>query len=129
MVVVVQPDPTGQSLIIELTTRDAVRLVRVPVGGGEEQAIPTPSGVRLFTELSPSAVAPDGRIAVRIVAADSWFWPAAILDPRTGGLTQLPGVRDLDMVKAAWGADGRLVSVVLPVRSSLWRFRPVTASR
>ena len=122
-------DPTDQSLVIEVTTRDAVRLVRVPAGGGAEQAIPMPSGVRLFTDLSPSAVALDGRIAVRIVPKDSWFWPAAVLDPRSGGLTQLPGVRDLDMPKPAWGADGRLVSLAQPERSSLWRFRPVTASR
>ena len=122
-------DPTGQSLIIEVTTRDAVRLVRVPIAGGAEQAIPVPSDLRLYTDLSSSAVAPDGRIAVRMVPKDSWFWPAAILDPRSGAITQLPGVRDLDMPAPAWGPDGRLVSLAQPERSALWRFRAIGGAR
>ena len=57
------------------------------------------------------------------------FGAAAILDPRSGELSQVPGASDLDMVKAGWGRDGRLVSLALPERSSLWRFRQVNASR
>jgi hypothetical protein len=101
--------------------------VRVSVAGGAEEAIPRSGNYRLIASLSPSAVAPDGRIAVRVVSGDNWFWPAAILDPRTGVLTPLPSVQDLDMPRPAWGADGRLVSLALPWKSALWRFRPVTA--
>ena len=119
-------DPTGRSLIVEVTARETVKLVRVPIAGGTEQPIPWSSKLRLISSLSPSAVAPDGRIAVRVVSDDSWFWPAAILDPRSGALTQLPGVRDLDMPAPAWGSDGRLVSPAVGWKSAIWRFRPVT---
>jgi hypothetical protein len=119
-------DPDGKSLIVEVTARDAVRLVRVPVTGGKEEPIPWTSNLRLIESLSPGAVAPDGRIAVRVVSNDNWFWPAAILDPRSGALTQLPvSVQDLDMPAPAWTSDGRLVSLALPWKSAIWRFRPV----
>ena len=118
-------DPAGRHLIIEVTGRDAVRLVRVPIAGGADEEIAVSRDRRLIADLSPSAVGPDGRIVVRVVAADSWFWPAAILDPRSGALTEIPGARDRDMDRPAWSPDGRLVSLALPMRSSLWRFRPV----
>jgi hypothetical protein len=93
-------DPTGQSLIVEVTAREAVRLVRVPIAGGAEEPMSWSSNLRLISQLSPSAVGPDGRIAVRVVSNDSWFWPAPILDPRSGALTQIPGVQDLDMPRS-----------------------------
>jgi hypothetical protein len=122
-------DPSDHSLIIEVTTKDGVRLVRVPPSGGAEQPISMPNGLRLIADLSSGAVAPDGRIAVRYAPKDNWFWPTAILDPRSGKLTELPGVRDLDMNHASWASDGRLVSVALPERSALWRFRPVSSGK
>ena len=122
-------DPAGQSLIVEVTTRDAVRLVRVPIAGGAETPVPWTSDLRLIESLSPGAVAEDGRIAVRVVSKDNWFWPAAILDPRTGALTQIPALHDFDMPFPAWDRDGRLVSLALPWKSALWRFRQADRQR
>jgi len=119
----VAADPDGRSLIIQIAARDAVRLVRLPVGGGDATPIEW-QGDPIFIDLSPSAVAPDGRIAVRVVPKDSWFWPTAILDPRRGVLSPIPGVREIDMLSAAWTSDGRVVAFAVPFRSSLWRFQP-----
>jgi hypothetical protein len=33
------------------------------------------------------------------------------------------------MNHASWAPDGRLFSVALPERSSLWRFRPVSSGK
>ncbi len=123
-------DPTGQSLIIELTTRDAVRLVRVPVGGGragdsDAERCAVVHGALAKRQLWPRT----GGFAVRIAPPDSRVLAPRPFSIRTQACSPSCPVRDLDMNKAAWGADGRLVSLALPERSSLWRFRPVTASR
>ena len=121
--------PTDQSLVIELTTRDAVRLCVCRSVGARRRRFRCRA---VFGCSRISLQAPwhrTGELLSESVQKDSWFWPAAVLDPRSGGLIQLPGVGDLDMPKAAWGADGRLVSLAQPTRSSLWRFRQVIPSR
>ena len=119
-------DPSGQSLVIFVTEQDTTRLLRLPLDGGPEVPIPIKSDLRLVYELGPNAIAADGRIAVRVASKESWFWPAAILDPRTGELKVLdpPGF-DADMASPGWDRDGRLVTTAIAMRSSLWRFRPL----
>jgi dipeptidyl aminopeptidase/acylaminoacyl peptidase len=122
-------DSLDESVIIESFTNDGVKLVRLAQAGGAEKAIPMPSGLKLLHDFSSGAVASDGRIAVQLAPKDSWFWPAAILDPRSGKITQLPVLREFDMPYPAWGPDGRLVSLALPFRSALWRFSPVAGEQ
>jgi len=74
--------------------------------------------------LAPNAVAPDGRILVEVVSRASWFWPSAILDPKTARLTIVPPGIAYDMTSAGWDAQGRVMTVVLGLEASLWRFRP-----
>jgi hypothetical protein len=70
-----------------------------------------------------NAVHPDGRIAVRVAPLDSWFWTAAILDPRTGEMEPAFDL-EADTEAPGWDDEGRLVTSALFFRSSLWRFRP-----
>jgi len=78
---------------------------------------------RITGDLYPNASGPDGRIIVRTAPRDSWFWPAAFLDPRTGQLEPVwPGI-DADMY-GGWTPEGRVVAGALFTYSSLWRFTP-----
>jgi hypothetical protein len=78
---------------------------------------------RITGDLYPNASGPDGRIIVRTVPRDSWFWPAAFLDPRTGQLEPVWLGIDPDMY-GGWTPEGRVVAGALFTYSSLWRFTP-----
>jgi hypothetical protein len=102
------------------------QLVRVPLAGGTEEPIVLKGSVRLSggSNLAPNAVAPDGRIIHRIVSADSWFWPAAVIDPRTGTVEVVPPGFNIDMNTPGWTRDGKIVMQALFMRSILWQFKP-----
>ncbi|MBI3665202.1 MAG: protein kinase [Acidobacteria bacterium] len=122
-------DPRGQGLIIKLNEEDGVRLVRVPVGGGPEKAIPFHSEFRLTPPpLAPNAVGKDGRIVVQVASKDSWFWSSAVLNPQTGNVQRVPLAYEGDFPSPGWAPDGRIVSMALPLRASIWRFRSAGAS-
>jgi serine/threonine protein kinase len=73
---------------------------------------------------SDSIAAPDGRIIHRIASADSWFWPAAVINPRTGSVEVVPPGFNIDMNTPGWTRDGRIVMQALFMRSILWQFKP-----
>ncbi len=123
-------DPRGRDLLIALNETAGARLIRMPVSGGSEQAVPLPSGLRLAPNaLSGHAIGRDGRLAVRVTPIDSWFWPAVIFDPATGRVQRVPGGDRVDMLSAGWANDGRLVTLALSVRGSLWRFSQENEAR
>ena len=74
--------------------------------------------------LSPNAVGRDGRIAVRVISARSWYAPAALLDPRTGRFEVLKPGFTADAAQPGWAPDGSVVSWGGGIQSSVWRFRP-----
>jgi eukaryotic-like serine/threonine-protein kinase len=121
-------DPAGRYLVTQVIG-DGVRLSKIPLDGGKPEAIgvrdETPISINL---LAPNAVAPDGRVLVEIVSRASWFWPAAILDAKTGRLSIVPPGMGYDMVAAGWDAQGRVVTVALALESALWRYRPAPES-
>ena len=95
------------------------------VAGGEAEPIPLNLGsLRLWGQLSPNAVAPDGRIVVAVDSPDSWFESAGIIDPQTGRVEKVPITFGGDIHSPGWTKDGRIVASRFPMRSSLWRFRP-----
>ena len=117
----------GRHLVVAFNTdTKGGQLVRVPLDGGIEEPIVLKSSVRLSAgaNLAPNAVAPDGRIIHRIVSADSWFWPAAVINPRTGSVEVVPPGFNIDMNTPGWTRDGRIVMQALFMRSILWQFKP-----
>jgi len=116
-------DPSDASIVILLNSAGGVRLERIRRSGKAEK-IPLSESVHLVAELAPNAIDRRGRIAVRHVVPDSWFWRAAILDPSTGTVEALAGGREADMIRPGWDADGRLVTSAYFVRSDIWRFSP-----
>ena len=123
----VAADPDGQHLLVEFVDKTTVRLFRVALDGSPEAEIEIRSDLRLAPAfMAPDAIGPDGRVALTVISPASWYWPTAILDPRTGKLEILPPGLAYDMY-GGWDAQGRIVYYAQGQESSLWRFRPVTA--
>ena len=119
-------DPDGRHLVVELIDKAAVRLFRVALDGSPETEIEIRSDLRLAPGfMAPNAIGPDGRIALTVISPASWYWPMAMLDPRTGTLEILPPGLAYDMY-GGWDSQGRIVYYAQGQESSLWRFRPVT---
>ena len=90
-------DPYRGDLIVLSTDRTGSRLVRVPLAGGAEHAIPVQGDARLAVgNLHPTAVAPDGRILVPATLRSSWFGLSGVLGPQTGRI---------EIVRTAYDAD------------------------
>jgi serine/threonine protein kinase len=75
--------------------------------------------------IAPNAIAPDGRVLLRVAPVDNWFWPVAVLDPASGDL-QLATEEPADMFSSGWDDEGRLVTSATYFRSTMWRFRAET---
>jgi len=124
------PDPSGRYLVTQVIRAGGVQLIHLPLDGTAPHEIPIKGGMSLSVlQLTPNAVAPDGRILVEVVSRASFFWPTAILDPATGTLDIVPPGRGYDMAWPGWDAQGRVVTVALGLQSSLWRFRPEAPPR
>ena len=120
----VAPSPDGKYLVIQLLGAGNTHLVRVPVDGGAAQDIPVRSPLPIASNLlNPNAVGPDGRIALEVGSPGLFFWPPAILDPKTGSLTIVPATAANDGY-AGWDAHGQIVTTAKAIESTLWRFRP-----
>ncbi|MBZ5538575.1 MAG: serine/threonine-protein kinase [Acidobacteriia bacterium] len=122
-------DRGKQDLIIQLFEMNGARLVRVPLSGGPDTPIPYKSEMRLaLFPLAGDAVRKDGRILVQVTTKDSWFWKPAVLDPSTGKLEMVPLNYEGDALMPAWTSDDRILSIGIPLRSTIWRFRQAAGS-
>jgi eukaryotic-like serine/threonine-protein kinase len=121
-------DPGGLYLIVKFRETRGIRLFRVPlpVGSGPEQPVGIePGSLRITDDFHmASAMARDGRLLVRVASKADWYWPAAILDPKTGHLEPIDPAFDRDMYGPAWSDDGQVVTQATTLQSTLWRFRP-----
>jgi serine/threonine protein kinase/Tol biopolymer transport system component len=112
------------SLVLQVAERDGLRLIRTDLNGNTELPLPFQSAFKLANlPLAAAAVAPDGRIAVTVTSADSWFRSPALVDPVTGAVERVPVAFDGDIFYPAWSRDGSLLGVGVSLRSSLWRFQ------
>lgn len=122
----VATDPGGRYVVTQVIGDDGVHLFHVPLDGAAPHETPVRSDMSVaINTLAPNAVAPDGRILVEVISRASWFWPAAILDPRTGKLGVVPPGLAYDMAAAGWDREGRVVTVAMGLECSLWGFRQV----
>ena len=122
--------PDGQHLIVQLIETGGVRWLKVGLDGSGEDTIPVKGDAHFtFVPIGPKAVGPDGRIVLPIAVKDSWFWAPAIFDPKTGTVERIPLPFQADPPSPAWTSDGKIISVVYSLTSSLWRFRPSETPR
>ena len=118
----IAPDPRGEYLLVQVNDPEGTRLVRVPLSGGPETILPTQYPL-VYIPMSPGAIGLDGRVVLQVAPPDSWYWPAAVLDPKTGKMEIVPDDQ-ADMNAQGWDDQGRVVVAAQLLRSSLWRFRP-----
>jgi eukaryotic-like serine/threonine-protein kinase len=117
-------DPNGRELILTQTQGSNPVLVKVSAAGGKPEMLhvengqwiaPVPTGARALTR--------DGKMLVSVSPADSWFYRVGVLDVATGRLTPVRVTYAGDTLSGNWTADGRVISVGLPLKSHVWRFR------
>jgi hypothetical protein len=94
-----------------------------PDGGGRKEIHLDNSQSLAPVSVGSRALNPDGKMLINISPSDSWFYRVAVLDLATGRITPIPVTYPGDTMSANWTTDGRVLSVGLPLRSHIWRFR------
>jgi len=118
-------DAANHALVVQRIEPTVTRLVSVPLTGAAEREIPLDPALPLMPwPLSPSALDGKGRLLVSLLPRDSWFNPIAILDTATGRMTRVPADDLSDHLTAGWTADGRIVTIQVGLRATLWKFSP-----
>jgi hypothetical protein len=112
--------------VVQINEKEGTRLTKLDVAGGSAQPIPVTLTNMRLNHISSNSVAADGRIVVAVDSPDSWFQSAAVIDVQTGRIQKIPLNFIGDIHYPGWSKDGRIVAAGLPMRSSLWRFRPIT---
>ena len=116
-------DPGNQYAAISINEQAGERLVRVPLNGEAEQAIPVRSDrFRISPSHTLMSNALDARARMLVgIAPVSRFYPVGILDTRTGELAKVWPDIETDMW-GGWTDDGRVLAGSRESRSVLWRF-------
>ena len=97
----------------------------VPLDGGPEREIPIDSSMGVAPlQLSPNALAPDGRLLAPLLPRDSWFNPPAFIDTVTGRITRIPSDILSDYQSIGWTPDGQVIALKIGLRATLWKFQP-----
>jgi serine/threonine protein kinase len=120
----VSVDPDGKYLVITRNVFSAPTLTRVLIPGGKTEDIPLAKG----QELAPvptggRSINSRGKMLVNTSPPDSWFYRVAVLDLATGEITPIKVDYAGDTLSGNW-TDGRVISVGLPLKIRIWRFRP-----
>jgi hypothetical protein len=121
-------DPSTGELLV-LAGEGEVRLCRVAPEERRESVLAVDSAEWWLPNTSSQsftggAVSADGRAVARIAGPRSGYWQVGVFDARSGGTVALPtDPTQFDMYSASWVREGRLVMLIHPFRSALWRFR------
>jgi dipeptidyl aminopeptidase/acylaminoacyl peptidase len=116
----------GRILILTEDQESRPSFVSVSADGGGTKEIHLDSSQSLApVSVGSRALNPDGKMLINISPSDSWFYRVAVLDLATGRIKSIPVTYPGDTMSANWTTDGRVLSVGLPLRSHIWRFRMV----
>jgi Tol biopolymer transport system component len=122
----VTSSPDGRILILTEDQESRPSFVSVSADGGGTKEIHLDSSQSLApVSVGSRALNPDGKMLINISPSDSWFYRVAVLDLATGRIKSIPVTYPGDTMSANWTTDGRVLSVGLPLRSHIWRFRMV----
>jgi len=121
-------DASGRALLISVLDSPRMRLFRVPLDGSAEKEIAAdPEHSPDYSQLTPGAWNPDGRLLVSL--NDSFHYAPAVLDVATGRIAPLPFDEANDYYSMAWLPGGRMEALRVRMHSTLWRFARETAGR
>lgn len=121
-------DPSGQSLLVQVTENPIIRLIHVPLDGTPEREIPRTGPLRPANLIAPNAIGKDGRIVMPL-GTPTWYWPAGVLDASTGKFTRIPVDYVTDYHVLNWTPDGKVMGLGLGMRAKIWKFQPKTSGR
>jgi eukaryotic-like serine/threonine-protein kinase len=121
----VSVDPNGHELIVARDVASSPVLTKVSIDSGKAEPVPVEKGHSLApVAIGARAINRQGKMLITISPADSWFYRAAVLDLRTGQVTPIKVSYGGDTLSSNWAADGKVISVGLPLKSHIWRFQP-----
>ena len=98
------------------------RLYRMPLDGSPSIEVPHSEPLHNLN-ISPNAIAADGRILTSVAPVDLWFFPPAITG-KSGRLERISIDYQGDIHSMAWTPDGGIVALTQVVRSRVWKFSP-----
>jgi len=119
----VSVSPDGRALLVGEVAGTAVRLVRVPLDGSPEQAIPYSGDLKPGLQVNPNAMGKDGQILLPL-GTSTWYVPPGLLDPLTHRLTLIKTDYVTDIHSIGWAPDGGVMALGFDLRSTMWKFRP-----
>lgn len=119
----VSADPNGKDLVITNNVATSPILNRVGIDGGKVESVHIAKDLELAPVPTGGHSIRQGKMLVTTSPSDSWFYRVAILDLQTGKITPIKVSYPGDTLSGNWAADGRVISVGLPLKSRVWRFR------
>jgi Tol biopolymer transport system component len=123
-------DPVGKYLYIKRMQKGQRELVRMPLTGGQAEALAIPSEYTISDdELSPAAADAAGRILFEVDSADSWYERVAVIDTSRKTFSVISTGFSGDVWMPGWQSDGRVAAVGVRLDSTLWRYQPSRAGR
>lgn len=115
--------PDGEHLLVTRNQWASPTVVKVSLDGREQPFQLDPAWSIAPVPLGTAAVDAKGRVLIAISPPNSWFFRTSVVDPATGRVTPINLPYAGDTLTANWTGDGHILSVGLPLRSHLWRFR------
>lgn len=118
-------DSGGTYLYVKRMHKGQRELVRLPLTGGQAEALTIPPQYTISDDdLSPAAADASGRILFEVDSADSWYEHVAIINTSRKTFAVIPTGFSGDLWTPGWESDGRIAAVGARLDSTLWRFRP-----
>jgi serine/threonine protein kinase/Tol biopolymer transport system component len=121
--------PDGRTLVVTQNQESNPTFVSVALSGSASGAS-TPKQIHIDSSYSIApvsigsrALSRDGKLLINVSVPDSWFYRVIVLDLATGHITRIPVTYAGDVMSGNWTSDGQVLSVGLPLRSHIWRFR------
>ena len=121
--------PDGKTLVLTRNKESnpsffSVSLGRSGIGASSARQIHIDGSYSLApVSIGSRALSRDGKLLINVSPPDSWFYRIVVLDLATGRITPIPVAYAGDTMTGNWTPDGQVLSVGLPLRSHIWRFR------
>jgi Tol biopolymer transport system component len=117
-------DPDGKFLVAITGIAAKLQVYKVPLDGGAPIEIVLQGDLRPTQFLGPHGVSRDGRLLTPLASASSWYYLPGVIDVASGRAALVPTDVPGDYRSMTWTADGQIIAIAAPFRSSVWKFSP-----
>jgi Tol biopolymer transport system component len=116
--------PDGRTLVLTRNQESNPTFVSVDSDGSNAKMIHIENSQSIApVSVGARSLNRDGKMLINVSPRDSWFYRLVVLDLATGHVTPMKVTYSGDTISGNWTADGHVLSVGLPLRSHIWRFR------